>query len=70
LDFTTQPPGFLIDTQAETGAAYPMADFPYLAKLIAGHYRRISRLRDGDVYQHCELSAVSCSDCPVTRIFP
>jgi hypothetical protein len=54
-DFAVQPPRFIIDTQADERAAYPIGDFRYLANLIGGHYRRIARLPDGDVYQRCEL---------------
>ena len=50
-DFRRRPPAFIIDTQSSPGAAYPIADFPFLAQLVASKYQRVTAFADGTVYR-------------------
>jgi 4-amino-4-deoxy-L-arabinose transferase-like glycosyltransferase len=50
-DFAKHPPAYIVDTQAEPGALYPVRDFPILAKLLAERYQPVARTPEGVVYR-------------------
>ena len=50
-DFERHPPAFIIDAQNDPAVGYRIEDFPQLARLLAGRYRRVARTADGDVYE-------------------
>lgn len=54
-DFSRHPPRFIIDTQAGPGDAYPIHDFPVLARLVARDYQRAAFFSDGTVYRRTRL---------------
>jgi len=57
-DFHRQPPQFIIDTQANPGDAYPMRDFPWMARYVASDYRRVAVFADGTVYRRAIVPGV------------
>jgi hypothetical protein len=50
-DFRRHPPRFIIDTEAKPGDAYPIRDFPALARLVATDYQAVATFADGTVYR-------------------
>ncbi len=58
-DLRRHPPRFIIDTQAAPGDAYPMRDFPALARLVARDYQAVAAFADGTVYRRRAVPAVA-----------
>ena len=50
-DFKKHPPAYIVDTQFDADALFPVHDFPVLAKLLAEHYEPVARTADGVVYR-------------------
>lgn len=50
-DLDAHPPAFIVDTEAHKDSQHPMAQFPYLARLVAEHYRPVVRLREAVIYR-------------------
>jgi hypothetical protein len=50
-DFQRRPPQYIVDVQAEPDSAYPIASFPFLARLVREHYHILTRTPEGLVYE-------------------
>ncbi|MEY2564340.1 MAG: hypothetical protein QOH88_2533 [Verrucomicrobiota bacterium] len=50
-DFRQHPPVYIADHYSEPNAAYPVGDFPILAKLLAEHYEPVARTAQGVIYR-------------------
>ena len=50
-DLATHPPAYIVDTEADPGARYPVAQFPVLNRLLAERYRAVARTAEGLIYQ-------------------
>jgi 4-amino-4-deoxy-L-arabinose transferase-like glycosyltransferase len=58
-DFAAHPPAFIVDTQSEAGAEYPVAHFPWLATLLQNDYAAVAELDEGTVYRRMPRTAAS-----------
>jgi Dolichyl-phosphate-mannose-protein mannosyltransferase len=50
-DFRRHPPAYIVDTQSDPNAHYPIQDFPILAKWIAEGYRPVTRTDEAVIYR-------------------
>ena len=50
-DLHTHSPAFIVDTEVDARARYPLAQFPTLARLVAERYRLVARTADGLIYR-------------------
>ena len=50
-DFAKHPPVYIVDTQIEPSAQYPVKNFPLLASLLLERYDTVARTSDGVVYK-------------------
>ena len=50
-DLHAHPPAFIVDTEVDERARYPLAQFPVLARLVAERYRLVARTADGLIYR-------------------
>lgn len=50
-DFEKHPPAYVVDTQCNPDAQYPVRDFPILAQLLAEHYQPVARTSEGALYR-------------------
>lgn len=53
-DLAARPPHYIIDTQPQPDADYPIRAFPRMAAYLAAHYCHMATLPDGAVYQRCK----------------
>ena len=58
-DFASHPPAFIVDTQSEAGAEYPVAGFPWLAALLRNDYAPVAELAEGTVYRRLPRTETS-----------
>lgn len=49
-DFATHFPAYIVDTESNFDAQYPVWDFPILARLLSERYRVVARTDDGVIY--------------------
>jgi 4-amino-4-deoxy-L-arabinose transferase-like glycosyltransferase len=49
-EFAKHPPAYIIDLYSESGALYPVQQFPILAKLLAEHFQPVARTEEGVIY--------------------
>jgi hypothetical protein len=49
-DLHTHSPAFIVDTEMDARARYPLPQFPTLARLVAERYRLVARTADGLIY--------------------
>jgi hypothetical protein len=68
-DFRRHPPQFIIDTQSSPGDAYPIRDFPYMARLLARDYQLVAVFADGAVYRRRSMPLVALG-MPVAQSAP
>jgi hypothetical protein len=62
-DLNAHPPAFIVDTEMDGRARYPLALFPALARLVAERYRLVARTGDGLIYRRMiEVGLVSRKD--------
>jgi 4-amino-4-deoxy-L-arabinose transferase-like glycosyltransferase len=54
-DVHTHPPAFIVYTEVNAGARYPLAQFPALARLVAERYRVVTSTADGLIYRRTDL---------------
>jgi 4-amino-4-deoxy-L-arabinose transferase-like glycosyltransferase len=50
-DLSAHPPAFIVDTETDGRARYPLGQFPALARLVAERYRLVARTGDGLIYR-------------------
>jgi len=58
-DFEKTPPAYIVDLSSETGALYPIRDFPILAELLSQRYQPIARTAEGTIYQRNDYRALA-----------
>ena len=56
-EMEAHPPAYIIDTEAEPSALYPVAKFPRLSDMLARDYREVSRMPDTVIYQRIAVSS-------------
>jgi hypothetical protein len=50
-DFNKHPPAYIVDVQVpQKNAQYPVAHFPFLARLLADKYQPVARTAEGVIY--------------------
>jgi hypothetical protein len=53
-DLANHPPAYIVDVESAPAAAFPVAQFPELARLIAQHYTPIARTPEGEIYRRVD----------------
>jgi hypothetical protein len=67
-DFARHPPSFIVDTEADANALYPVSRFPLLANLVAQDFQPLIRTAEGHiVYGRCARVQTRCVPSGETR---
>jgi hypothetical protein len=53
-DFKDHPPAYIVDTQVDEAAMFPVHEFPGLARLLADQYVSLTRTAEGQIYKRAE----------------
>jgi 4-amino-4-deoxy-L-arabinose transferase-like glycosyltransferase len=62
-DLTARPPAFIVDTEVREGSRYPLAAFPFLARLVDDEYRAVATLRTAVIYRRCATAKARGPRC-------